>query len=107
MQSLEQGPHRSNSTFGYLDRVIQQQQAKEPNRVDEAQPMQLDNMFEGVNDPMRVSARVPSAATRFEDPIEQDLQIDMDAIRSSPGKIPLMRKMLKRLNAYEGQRVSA
>ena len=88
----------------YLDRVIQQQQAKEPNKVNEAQSMQLDNMFEGVNDPMRVSTRVPSAATRFEDPIEQDLQINMDAIRSSPGKIPLLRKMLKRLNAYEGQK---
>ena len=44
------------------------------------------------------------AATRFEDPLEQDLQINMDAIRSSPGKIPLLRKMLKRLNAYEGQK---
>ena len=88
----------------YLDRVIQQQRAKEPNKVNEAQEMPLNNMFEGVNDPMRVSTRVPSAATRFEDPIEQDLQIDMDAIRSSPGKIPLLRKMLKRLNAYEGQK---
>ena len=44
---------------------------------------------------MRVSTRVPSAVNRFEDPLEQDLQIDMDAIRSSPGKV-LLRKMLKR-----------
>ena len=30
----------------------------------------------------------------------------MDAIRSSPGKVPLLRKMLKRLNAYEGKRLA-
>ncbi len=90
----------------YVQRVAQQQQVESENETVVADQASIDmgNMFEGVNDPMRVSTRVPTAANRFEDPLSEDLQVDMAAIRAAPGKQPLIRKMLKRLNGYEGQK---
>jgi hypothetical protein len=87
----------------YVERVAQQQQANEPNRIDEqnAAPMLGKIDFETANDPMRVSTRLPTAKSAFENPLGDDkLQVNMDAIRATPGG--LLQKMLKRLNAYEG-----
>ena len=49
---------------------------------------------------MRVSTRTPTAVAAFENPLTQDLQVDIDAIRAAPGN--LLKKMMQKLNKYEG-----
>ena len=63
---------------------------------------EMEQMFEaeGPNDPMRVSTRTPTAVAAFENPLAQDLQVDIDAIRAAPGN--LLKKMMQKLNKYEG-----
>ena len=81
----------------YLERVQGQQQVDDASAAPE-----MEQMFEaeGINDPMRVSTRTPTAVAAFENPLTQDLQVDIDAIRAAPGN--LLKKMMKTLNKYEG-----
>ena len=81
----------------YLERVQGQQQVDDASAAPE-----MEQMFEaeGPNDPMRVSTRTPTAVAAFENPLTQDLQVDIDAIRAAPGN--LLKKMMKTLNKYDG-----
>lgn len=69
-----------------------------------SQEVRLDQPIE--NDPMRVSTRVPEGNNALADPLAEDLQVSVEAIKSAPGNKngTVFERMLGKLNAYVGMK---
>jgi hypothetical protein len=72
--------------------------------INQSQEPRLDQPIE--NDPMRVSTRVPAGKNALADPLTEDLQVSVEAIKSSPGNKngTVFERMLDKLNAYVGMK---